>query len=132
MSGFNNNELETIVGIDLGTTFSCISAYNAKDKKVEVIQTAHGRTMPSWVAFTSEGKTVGHPAKSQVASNPNNTIYDVKRFIGRPFDDEVVQKEVKEFPFKVVDGGNGDPRIEVEWRGEKKQVRIQRPYDRAP
>jgi len=123
MSSFTeNSDYETIVGIDLGTTFSCISAYNPVDKKVEVIPLAQGRTMPSWVAFTPEGKTVGHPAKSQVASNPNNTVYDVKRFIGRPFNDEIVKAECKAFPFKVVDGGNGDPRVEVEWRGETKQL----------
>jgi L1 cell adhesion molecule like protein len=123
MSSFTANEdYETIVGIDLGTTFSCISAYNPTEKKVEVIPLAQGRTMPSWVAFTPEGKTVGHPAKSQVASNPNNTVYDVKRFIGRPFNDEIVKEECKGFPFKVVDGGNGDPRVEVEWRGATKQL----------
>jgi L1 cell adhesion molecule like protein len=122
MSEFANNDYETIVGIDLGTTFSCISTWNPVEKKVEVIPTAHGRTMPSWVAFTAEGKTVGHPAKSQVASNPANTVYDVKRFIGRPFNDETVQEEIKGFPFSVVDGGNGDPRVEVEWRGSKKQL----------
>ena len=88
-----------------------------------MIDTPHGRTMPSWVAFLPTGKTVGHPAKSQVASNPSNTVYDVKRFIGRPFNDATVQDEIKGFPFKVVDGGNGDPRVQVDWRGETKQVR---------
>ena len=87
-----------------------------------MIPTPHGRTMPSWVAFLPSGKTVGHPAKSQVASNPSNTVYDVKRFIGRPFNDETVQEEIKGFPFKVVDGGNGDPRVQVSWRGETKQL----------
>jgi len=122
MSELVNNDYETIVGIDLGTTFSCISAWNPVDKKVEVIPTPHGRTMPSWVAFLPTGKTVGHPAKSQVASNPTNTVYDVKRFIGRPFNDATVQDEIKSFPFKVVDGGNGDPRVQVDWRGETKQL----------
>jgi molecular chaperone DnaK (HSP70) len=87
-----------------------------------VIPGAHGRTMPSWVAFTAEGKTVGTPAKSQVASNPNNTVYDVKRIIGRAFTDEVVQKEKEKLPYKIMDGGSGDCRVVVDWRGSKKSL----------
>ena len=60
--------MSKIIGIDLGTTYSCVSYYNVEEQKTEVIPTAHGRTMPSWVAFTAEGKTVGHPAKSQSRS----------------------------------------------------------------
>ena len=123
MAAFNEEEkYEEIVGIDLGTTFSCVSVWSTKDKKIEVIPTPHGRTMPSWVAFTKEGKTVGNAAKAQVASNPTNTVYDVKRIIGRPFTDPVVQEEMKAFPFALTDGGNGDARINVEWRGEKKDL----------
>jgi len=113
---------ETIIGIDLGTTYSCVSYFNTETNTTEVIPTPHGRTMPSWVAFTAEGKTVGHPAKSQVASNPNNTVYDIKRIIGRGFTDEVVQEEKEKFPFKVMDGGNGDCRVVVDWRGSKKSL----------
>jgi len=122
MSAFTPETYEPIIGIDLGTTYSCVSVWNAAEKKIEVINTPHGRTMPSWVAFSSEGKTVGHPAKAQVASNPNNTVFDVKRIIGRSFNDEVTQAELKHFPFKVVGSGKGDVKIEVEWRGATKQL----------
>ena len=80
--------------------------------------------MPSWVSFTSEGKLVGSAAKQQVASNPHNTVYDVKRIIGRSFSDPVTAEEAKAFPFTVVEGGvHGEPQIVVEWRGEKKELR---------
>ena len=94
-----------IIGIDLGTTFSCVACYDTKTQKVEVIESASGRTMPSWVSFTPEGKLVGVAAKSQVASNPRNTVYDVKRIIGRSFTDPVVKEECKAFPFEVIEGG---------------------------
>mmetsp|Transcript_13245 Transcript_13245/g.28720 ORF Transcript_13245/g.28720 Transcript_13245/m.28720 type:complete len:624 (-) Transcript_13245:69-1940(-) len=115
---------DPIIGIDLGTTFSCVAAYNPKTQKVEVIESPSGRTMPSWVSFTPEGKLVGMAAKSQVASNPRNTVYDVKRIIGRSFNDPVVAEEAKGFPFKVVEGSaHGEPQIVVEWRGESKELR---------
>ena len=80
--------------------------------------------MPSWVSFTSEGKLVGSAAKQQVASNPHNTVYDVKRIIGRSFSDPVTAEEATAFPFTVVEGGvHGEPQIVVEWRGEKKELR---------
>ncbi|GMI20781.1 hypothetical protein TeGR_g5464 [Tetraparma gracilis] len=122
MAAFNKDNYETIIGIDLGTTYSCVSYYNTDEDKVEVIPGPHGRTMPSWVAFTAEGKTVGTPAKSQVASNPNNTVYDIKRIIGRAFTDEIVQKEKEKLPYKIMDGGSGDCRVVVDWRGSKKSL----------
>ena len=80
--------------------------------------------MPSWVSFTPEGKLVGMAAKSQVASNPHNTVYDVKRIIGRSFSDPVTAEEAKSFPFKVVEGAaHGEPQIVVDWRGETKELR---------
>jgi len=80
--------------------------------------------MPSWVSFSREGKLVGAAAKSQVASNPRNTVYDVKRIIGRSFSDPVTAEEVKAFPFDVIEGSaHQEPQIVVEWRGEKKQLR---------
>ena len=80
--------------------------------------------MPSWVSFTPEGKLVGTAAKSQVASNPRNTVYDIKRIIGRSFSDPVTAEEVKSFPFRVVEGSaHGEPKIVVEWRGETKELR---------
>jgi len=79
--------------------------------------------MPSWVAFTPQGKIIGSAAKAQVASNPKNTIYDAKRIIGRTFDDPIVAEEMKAFPFSVISaGGHGEPKICVNWRGEEKQL----------
>lgn len=115
---------EPIIGIDLGTTFSCVACYDESTKRVEVIESPSGRTMPSWVSFTPEGKLVGSAAKSQVASNPRNTVYDVKRIIGRSFTDPVTAEEAKSFPFDVVEGSaHGEPQIVVEWRGERKELR---------
>lgn len=117
---------EPIIGIDLGTTFSCVACFNPATQKVEVIESPSGRTMPSWVSFTPEGKLVGMAAKSQVASNPRNTVYDVKRIIGRSWDDPVTAAEVKGFPFDVVEGSaHGEPQIRVDWRGEKKDLRLE-------
>jgi len=80
--------------------------------------------MPSWVSFTPEGKLVGMAAKAQVASNPTNTVYDVKRIIGRSFTDPVTAEEAKHFPFTVIEGSaHGEPKIVVDWRGEKKELR---------
>ncbi|KAK1748601.1 heat shock protein 70 family protein [Skeletonema marinoi] len=90
---------ESIIGIDLGTTYSCVACFDEKTNKVEVIESPSGRTMPSWVSFTPEGKLVGMAAKAQVASNPTNTVYDVKRIIGRSFTDPVTAEEAKQFPF---------------------------------
>jgi L1 cell adhesion molecule like protein len=115
---------EPIIGIDLGTTFSCVACWDDKTNRVEVIESASGRTCPSWVSFTKEGKLVGTAAKSQVASNPQNTVYDIKRIIGRSFSDPVTAEECKSFPFEVVEGSaHGEPKIVVDWRGEKKELR---------
>mmetsp|Transcript_12748 Transcript_12748/g.25555 ORF Transcript_12748/g.25555 Transcript_12748/m.25555 type:complete len:624 (+) Transcript_12748:66-1937(+) len=115
---------ESIIGIDLGTTYSCVACFDEKTNKVEVIESPSGRTMPSWVSFTPEGKLVGMAAKAQVASNPTNTVYDVKRIIGRSFTDPVTAEEAKQFPFSVIEGNaHGEPKIVVDWRGEKKELR---------
>ena len=115
---------EPIIGIDLGTTYSCVACFDPRTQKVEVIESPSGRTMPSWVSFTSEGKLVGSAAKSQVASNPRNTVYDVKRIIGRSYSDPVTIEEAKSFPFRIVEGGaHGEPRIVVDWRNETKELR---------
>lgn len=103
------------IGIDLGTTYSCVGVW--QNGRVEIIANDQGnRTTPSYVAFTEEERLIGDSAKSQASSNPSNTVFDAKRLIGRKFDDQVVQTEKKLWPFKVVDIG-GKPKIEVSWKG---------------
>ena len=104
------------IGIDLGTTFSCVGVW--QNDHVEIIANDQGnRTTPSYVAYTSEERLVGDAAKSQAATNPRNTVFDAKRLIGRKFTDSVVQAEKKLWPFEVIDS-NGKPKIQVEWKGE--------------
>lgn len=108
---------EGAIGIDLGTTYSCVAIYN---ETVEIIANEQGnRVTPSFVAFTKDERLVGDSAKNQAALNPKNTIYDVKRLIGRPFEDPDVQKDMKSWPFKVTNF-NGNPQIDVEYLEEKK------------
>jgi len=112
-----------IIGIDLGTTFSCVAVFDNETQKVKVLPNSIGElTTPSWVAFTQSGRVVGQPAKQQASMNAANTIYDVKRFIGRSLDDPVTREEAKRVPFHIIDGGNGRPVIEVEWRGAKQRL----------
>lgn len=109
------------IGIDLGTTYSCVGVY--RDGNVEIIANDQGnRTTPSWVAFTSDGdRLVGEAAKSQASSNPTNTIHDAKRLMGRKFNDPIVQQEIKTFPFKVVENTKtGGCLFQVDYRGETK------------
>ncbi|EER33223.1 heat shock protein SSA1 [Candida tropicalis MYA-3404] len=106
------------VGIDLGTTYSCV-AHFANDR-VEIIANDQGnRTTPSFVAFTDTERLIGDAAKNQAAMNPSNTVFDAKRLIGRKFNDPEVQTDIKHFPFKVIDKG-GKPNVEVEYKGETK------------
>lgn len=107
-----------VIGIDLGTTNSCVAVMDGKDAKV--IENAEGaRTTPSIVAFTGDGeRLVGQPAKRQAVTNPENTIFAVKRLIGRRYDDPVTEKDKKLVPYKIVKGDNGDAWVEA---GGKKQ-----------
>ncbi|XP_056268244.1 heat shock 70 kDa protein 1 [Pseudoliparis swirei] len=106
------------IGIDLGTTYSCVGVF--QHGKVEIIANDQGnRTTPSYVAFTDTERLIGDAAKNQVALNPSNTVFDAKRLIGRKIDDQVVQADMKHWPFKVV-GDGGKPKIQVEHKGEYK------------
>ena len=110
------------IGIDLGTTFSCVATWC--NDKVEIIANDQGnRTTPSWVSFSNTGeRLIGESAKSQAVSNQQNTFYDVKRLIGRNFSDPIVQKEIKNMPFKVLAGSNDRILIEVIVGDETKQM----------
>jgi len=105
-----------VIGIDLGTTNSCVAIMDGAQPRV--IENSEGaRTTPSIVAFTESERLVGQPAKRQAVTNPANTIFAVKRLIGRRFDDSMIAKDKKNLPYAVVNGGNGDAWVEV--RGEK-------------
>ena len=106
-----------IIGIDLGTTNSCVSVMDGD--QVKVIENAEGdRTTPSIIAYTDDGETlVGQSAKRQAVTNPENTLFAVKRLIGRRFKDDVVQKDIKMVPYKIVEAENGDAWVEA--KGKK-------------
>jgi len=109
-----------VIGIDLGTTFSCVGVW--QNDRVEIIASDTGnRTVPSWVSFTDEERLVGEPAKSAAAANVKNTVFDAKRLIGRPFDDKIVQRELAQYPYTIKDDGKNRPIIEVMFKGEQKQ-----------
>jgi len=106
------------VGIDLGTTYSCVGVF--QHGKVEIIANDQGnRTTPSYVAFTDTERLIGDAAKNQVAMNPSNTVFDAKRLIGRDFSDQTVQRDMKHWPFDIVENGK-KPKIQVEFKCEKK------------
>jgi L1 cell adhesion molecule like protein len=107
------------IGIDLGTTYSCVAVW--QNDRVEIIANDQGnRTTPSYVAFTDSERLIGDAAKNQVAMNPYNTVFDAKRLIGRKFGDAEVQSDMKHWPFKVIDKAT-KPFIQVEYRGETKE-----------
>ncbi|QND40229.1 molecular chaperone DnaK [Rhizobium leguminosarum bv. viciae] len=106
-----------VIGIDLGTTNSCVAVMDGKDAKV--IENAEGaRTTPSMVAFSEDGeRLVGQPAKRQAVTNPTNTLFAVKRLIGRRYEDPTVEKDKHLVPFTIVKGDNGDARVEANGKG---------------
>merc|ERR1712019_253095 len=109
-----------VIGIDLGTTYSCVGIY--KNGRVEIIPNDQGnRITPSYVAFTEDDRLIGEAAKNQATINPVQTLFDVKRLIGRRFKDSTVQKDIKLLPFAIVDKG-GKPQISVKVNGEQKSM----------
>jgi len=112
-------DVGTVIGIDLGTTYSCVGVY--KNGRVEIIPNDQGnRITPSYVAFTEEGeRLIGDAAKNQLTSNPENTVFDAKRLIGRAWNDKTVQEDKKFFPFRLQEK-NGKPHIVVKIKGEDK------------
>ena len=109
------------IGIDLGTTYSCVGVW--QNDRVEIIANDQGnRTTPSYVAFTENNeRLIGDAAKNQTATNPQNTVFDAKRLIGRKFSDQQVQDDMKDWSYKVIPGPADKPMIEVEFNGETKQ-----------
>src|ERR1700760_4056024 len=109
--------MSKVIGIDLGTTNSCVAIMEGKD--VRVIENSEGaRTTPSMVAISENGeRLVGQSAKRQAVTNPANTIYAVKRLIGRRYEDPLVEKDKKLVPYGIVKGDNGEAWVEA--RGEK-------------
>ncbi|MBE2191731.1 MAG: molecular chaperone DnaK [Alphaproteobacteria bacterium] len=109
--------MSKVIGIDLGTTNSCVAIMDGKEPRV--VENSEGtRTTPSMIAFTKDGeRLVGQPAKRQAVTNPDNTLYGIKRLIGRRFNDPQVQKMKEHAPFKIVEGENGDAWVEID--GEK-------------
>jgi heat shock protein 1/8 len=107
------------IGIDLGTTYSCVGVW--QNERVEIIANDQGnRTTPSYVAFTDSERLIGDAAKNQVSMNPENTIFDAKRLIGRKVDDASVQTDMKHWPFTIVAKDGGKPHVQVDFKGEQK------------
>lgn len=112
------------VGIDLGTTYSCVGVW--QNDRVEIIANDQGnRTTPSYVAFTDQERLIGDAAKNQVAMNPINTVFDAKRLIGRKFSDPAVQSDIKLWPYEVKAGPHDIPEIKVTFKGEKKSFKAE-------
>merc|ERR1712110_154749 len=122
--GINQTVKMSAIGIDLGTTYSCVGIF--KNGKVEIIANDQGiNTTPSYVAFTEDERLIGDAAKSQVARNPTNTVFDAKRLIGRKFSDKTVQEDIKLWPFKVESGAAEKPMIVVQHKGETKKFQAE-------
>ncbi|KAG9083409.1 ATPase with role in protein import into the ER [Ceratobasidium sp. 370] len=114
----SSEEYGTVVGIDLGTTYSCVAVYQGG--RVDIIANDQGnRVTPSWVAFKGKERLIGDPAKQAFHTNPDQTIFDAKRLLGRRFDDTSLREDIRHWPFKVIDN-HGRPAVQLEFRGETK------------
>jgi len=102
-----------VIGIDLGTTNSCVSVLEKGDKPTIIPNAEGARTTPSVVGYTDDQIVVGAQAKRQVGTNPKNTLYAIKRLIGRKFEDDVVQRDIKMVPYQIIKAENGDAWVEV-------------------
>lgn len=112
--------MSTAIGIDLGTTYSCVGVW--QNDRVEIVPNDQGnRTTPSYVAFTDSERLIGDAAKNQTAMNPKNTVFDAKRLIGRKFSDQKVQEDIKDLSYKVVSGKSDKAVVEVEFKGDTKR-----------
>ena len=112
---------EVAVGIDLGTTYSCVGIW--QNDRVEIIANDQGnRTTPSYVAFNENERLIGDSAKNQASMNPENTVFDAKRLIGRNFKDNCVQADIKNWPFTVKEDKDGKPLVDVNYKGETKSM----------
>ncbi|KAJ1443170.1 Heat shock protein 70 family [Sesbania bispinosa] len=112
-----------IVGIDLGTTYSCVAVWQEQHCRVEVIHNDQGnRITPSCVAFTDNQRLIGDAAKNQAATNPTNTVFDVKRLIDRRYSDPAIQNDLMLWPFKVISGIDDKPMIVVKYKGQEKHI----------
>ncbi|KAL6625643.1 stress protein HSC70 [Neocallimastix californiae] len=110
------------IGIDLGTTYSCVGIW--EDDHVEIILNDEGNpTTPSYVSFTENERLIGEEAKEHAAIYPENTIYDAKRMIGRTYDDEILQNDIKHWPFKVIEKNNGRPYVQVNYKNKIRDFR---------
>jgi L1 cell adhesion molecule like protein len=111
--------MTSCIGIDLGTTYSCVATW--ENNNVEIIANDQGnRTTPSYVSFNSEERLIGSSAKSQSSQNPENTVFDAKRLIGRKYSDPLLQSDIKHFPYTVKPDSDGKPVIEVSYKNELK------------
>ncbi|AYV79620.1 MAG: Hsp70 protein [Faunusvirus sp.] len=110
----DNVKNDIVIGIDLGTTNSCVAIW--RNRSLEIITDKHGRkTLPSIVAFTKSGRITGHDAKTQIEKNPRNTIYDIKRLIGKNFNDESVQNSINFFTYDIVESTNGNLAVKTKY-----------------
>ncbi|XP_054786706.1 heat shock 70 kDa protein 18-like isoform X1 [Prosopis cineraria] len=112
------------IGIDLGTTYSCVAVWQ-KDRAEIIVNDQGNRTTPSMVAFTDTQRLIGDAAKNQAAINPTNTIFDAKRLIGRRFSDHLVQSDMKLWPFKIIDGIDDKPKIVVNFKSQERHFQAE-------